>query len=191
MIWGKKNLELRRQLFHLLMGAVFGVLIYLEIVKWVFLALLLLLFLLIASIHKKFPITGLSWLLLQLERPKVLPGAGAIQMTFGMLITTLIFEPHIAGAAIMILGFGDSVSTFVGKKYGEIKLTHNRRKSLEGSLSGFLAALVASSFLVGLEMAFLGSFIGMFFESFNDRMGLDDNIIVPVTAGIAMMLVGV
>jgi len=112
-------------------------------------------------------------------------------MTFGMLLCTLIFDSaQIAGAAILVLGVGDSVSTFIGKKYGEMKLPHNRRKSVEGSLSGFLASLLVLAPLpaIGIELAFLGSFVGMFFESFNDRVGLDDNIIVPITAGIAMML---
>ena len=114
-------------------------------------------------------------------------------MALGMLIATLVFgealgRPDIAGASILILAFGDSVSTFVGKKYGEIKLLHNTRKSLEGSLSGFMAALIAAAPAVGVELAFLGSFIGMFFESFTDRIGVDDNILVPLAAGIAMWL---
>jgi len=189
MIWGKKKLELRRQLFHLIMGVVFGLLIYFRIVTWEALAILWVALVLIASIHRKIQIKELNWVLLQLERPKALPGVGAMQMTFGMALTTFMFDdPKIAGAAIIILGVGDSVSTFIGKKYGEIKLLHNKRKSLEGSLSGFLAALIATAPLVGIQLAFLGSFVGMFFESFNERVGLDDNIIMPIAAGIAMWL---
>lgn len=193
-IAGKKNLEFRRQLFHLLIGFILGLLVYFEIAKWPLLALLWLLIVLLSSIHRKRKLKSLNWLLLQFERPKVIPGAGAIQMVLGILIASLVFgyafgRYDIAAASIFILAFGDSVSTFVGKKYGEIKLLHNSMKSLEGTLSGFIVAFISTIPVVGVELAFLGSFVGMFFESFTDRVGIDDNILIPLASGIAMWLI--
>lgn len=182
------SLEMKRQLFHVLIGSILGLLVAWEIIDWIFLTLLLILLLILAGIHMKRPLKILNYIVHQLERPKVIPGTGAILMVFGILLATLLYPPLIAGAATLILAFGDSASTFFGKKYGEIKLKVNKKKSLEGSFAGFLFAFIASMFLVGIELAFLGSFVGMFFESINDRVGLDDNLIIPVVAGIAMVL---
>ncbi len=96
----------------------------------------------------------------------------------------------VAGSA---LALGDGFSGLVGKRYGKLRPSFLKGKSVEGSLS-FFVATVAGSFLSiwGLDLMnstdsvvvliLLGSLVGMVVEVFS--AGGLDNITVPTSSGL-------
>ncbi|MBN2423358.1 hypothetical protein JXB41_09105 [Candidatus Woesearchaeota archaeon] len=121
------------------------------------------------------------------DHKKNFPGKGAFFYIAGSFFTVLLFEKHIASASILILAFGDSVSHIIGRYYGRTKMIIHSEKLLEGTLSGIITATVAASFFVELKLAFAASVIAMFFEAFElEFFKVDDNLTIPVVAGIAL-----
>ncbi|MCX6709610.1 MAG: hypothetical protein NTV63_01480 [Candidatus Woesearchaeota archaeon] len=140
----------------------------------------------------RIPFVG--WFLDKFERKeqmKKLPGKGALSLFFGVLLTIKLFPENIAYASIMILAIGDPVSHFVGKIFGRIKTPWNRIKMIEGNLAGAVVSGIAASALVNPLFAFIASFSALLVETIEIKMNekiIDDNIILPLTAGTAMLL---
>jgi dolichol kinase len=67
---------------------------------------------------------------------------GPITLGLGALLSVLLFPTLEASIAVYILAFGDSFSSLVGKTIGRIRMPFTRGKSLEGSLTCFVAAFV-------------------------------------------------
>jgi dolichol kinase len=105
----------------------------------------------------------------------------------GIIITLYFFQFNmaIANAAILILLFGDSASTLIGRRFGKNILPFQAHKTIEGSLAflvvGFLVALTQ----LPLLPAFLGAFAGSFTEAYSP---IDDNIPIPLVAAVVMSL---
>ncbi|MFQ6089507.1 MAG: diacylglycerol/polyprenol kinase family protein [Candidatus Methanofastidiosia archaeon] len=138
-----------------------------------------------------------------------------------ILTTTLclaIFPIGFAGASMMIMAFGDGFSSIFGKKFGNHRISYNRKKTLEGSLAFVIFAFLASSFIMNFvskpqvevyeifKLALAGSFLGAFLESLPfeslrgetdlsskrylvRRMVFDDNFFVPIFSGFFIYLV--
>jgi len=125
------------------------------------------------------------------ERHEVIeerPAKGAILFLVGSLTSIILFGKNmkIVSATIIILALGDSVSTLIGKNFGEHKIPYNKMKSLEGSVAGFAFALLGAQIFVGLQLAILGALTAMLTESL--PINIDDNITIPVISGLAMTL---
>jgi dolichol kinase len=102
-----------------------------------------------------------------------------------------LFPLDIAMAAILILTFGDGVSTFVGKRFGKTKIIASGKKTWEGSLAGLVSAVGASTVFLSTPVALLASTVGMLAEAFEFRVGkwaVNDNIIVPLVAASTIWL---
>jgi dolichol kinase len=105
----------------------------------------------------------------------------------GIIITLYFFQFNIAiaNAAILILLFGDSASTLIGRRYGKINWPFKANKTIEGSLAflvvGFLVALTQLPILT----AFLGAFAGSLTEAYSP---IDDNVPIPLVAAVVMSL---
>jgi dolichol kinase len=112
---------------------------------------------------------------------------GSIYFFLGIIITLIIYQSNqaIANAAILILLFGDSASTLVGKKWGKVKLPFQKDKTLEGSLAflavGFIGALTQVNILPALS----GALSGALTEAYSP---IDDNLTIPLVAGLIMSL---
>ena len=124
-------------------------------------------------------------------------------------ICVLFFDTYISGLCLCIMGFGDGFSTIMGRNFGKYPLPLNMKKSVEGSLSFLVSAFLVSLFVLNftspvgeiyfmVKIALLGSFVGMIVEipdyekfrkkSIISRILLDDNLFVPILAGLAMQL---
>ena len=116
------------------------------------------------------------------------PASGALFFFIGSLFSLVMFNSNInvVCASILILALGDSVSTLVGRKFGRSKIFYNPAKSWEGSIGGFAFALLGALTQVSLPVAFIGALAGMLAESLPIKV--DDNITIPVFAGLAMSL---
>ena len=94
-------------------------------------------------------------------------------------------------ASVMIMSLGDSVAPMVGQYYGKIKHPLSDKKFLEGTIAGTIAAFLgAVVFIRPVEAAF-ASVAAMIAEGINLKfsgMNVNDNISMPVTAGIVIWL---
>lgn len=110
-------------------------------------------------------------------------------------LTILLFRTEIAVSALVFLSVGDSSAALVGKKFGKTILVSGR--TLEGSLSALLSCLVFAIPLMqisaargwtlsptGLAAGALAATLAELFE-----IPLDDNLRIPVLAGLVMELV--
>ncbi len=125
------------------------------------------------------------------ERTEVIeetPARGAMLFFFGSFVSAILYGNHIrvVAATIVILAFGDSVSTLIGKNFGRHKIPYNKMKSIEGSVAGAIAALLGAMLFVNLQIAVVGAFSGMLVDSL--PLSFDDNITIPVFSGLIMSL---
>ncbi len=112
---------------------------------------------------------------------------GAISFFVSIGFIVLLFPAKIASLSIIVLCVGDGISTMVGRLFGQNRLFHNRSKSWEGSISGFVASTAACALITNIPMALFASFVGMFVESLNTK--INDNFSVPLVVGVAVYLV--
>lgn len=112
---------------------------------------------------------------------------GFIYFFLGIIATLLIFSFNlsIAYAAIIMLLIGDSVSTLVGKRFGNHKLPYNKLKSFEGTIAFFIVSFVCSLIILPPAPAFVGSLAGALTEAYSP---IDDNIPIPIIAATAMTI---
>jgi dolichol kinase len=188
------SFEIRRQIFHAALGIALIFLIELGILNALRIFLILIAGGIVSIISRKFNIPIIFWFLRKFERPeqiKKFPGKGAISYFIGVLLVVKLFSPEIALASIAILALGDPLSHFVGQTLGKIKSPVSSRKMLEGNLVGALVASFAASFFVTYIYAFTAAFFALFLESIEIKMNdaiIDDNIVIPLAAGTAIML---
>jgi len=195
-------LEVRRKIVHAM--GVFSIFIILYFGKWVgTLTLLLatLILLLLAEYRKnrqrykalrikkldefeEFIENGFK----EYERPNTLPFKGAIEFFFGCFLATLLFQPFIAIAAIAVLSISDAMSTLIGSHFGKHKISFNKSKSLEGSLTFFLTTIfILIFFLTDPIKILIVSILATFAELIPK---IDDNLTIPLVVGAALFLLG-
>jgi dolichol kinase len=105
-----------------------------------------------------------------------------VYLAIGIVVALLIFPKSIAFASIAIVGVGDPVASFVGRKIGRL---HVGRKTLEGFVGGLIASSLIASLLVSPIVAFIGSVAAMCLELLDI---VDDNLTMPIGAGAVMLL---
>jgi len=133
---------------------------------------------------------------LKFERKEERPFMGAIWFFSAAGVTFLIFPLNIASAAVAILAVGDSLSTMIGIRFGRHKTIGS--KSAEGTLAFLFPSFAAAMFFVAPEQAFWGSMTGAVSEMllghpfFVKKMKgkLNDNVVIPIVAGIVMYVLG-
>lgn len=106
----------------------------------------------------------------------------------GIILTLYFFQFNmaVANAAILLLLFGDSASTLIGRRFGRIKLPFQEKKTLEGSLAFLVVGFLVTLTQVPLFPAFLGAFFGSITEAYSF---IDDNITIPLASAFVMSLV--
>jgi dolichol kinase len=174
-------------------------------------ALTVLLFLLVfyvllsmVIITNKLPL-WLSAFLCRWGRPskRNIPLKGTILLLCGVILSFILFPEDIIYASITIVAFGDSVATAVGVLIGNHKLPYSEQKTVEGTISGIVAAFLASSLFVTPVQALVGSLGGMLLESVVDsqtirehdfqpknKFLLNDYFLIPLFSGLLMFIIG-
>jgi dolichol kinase len=120
-----------------------------------------------------------------LMRPQEKRGIGGhIFFATGAFIAVLVYPHEIAIAILLISTLADGGAAVVGLRWGKHKLIG--KKTIEGSLTLFLIALVLAALLVKpLLAAFLGAIVAVFVE----LLPINDNLTIPVVAGLTMYAV--
>lgn len=179
--------ELRRQIFHFALGPVIILLFKLGLLSLTSLFIILIAGSVFAVIASRWKVPGITWFLANFDRPDSgFPGEGAVFYVLGCFIVLGIFPDNIAMGAIMVLAAGDSLATLIGRSIGRRKL---REKTVEGFMAGTAAAFLGALLFVDVALAFFGSLGAMLFEAIElkvFRKKLDDNLFIPVIAGIIM-----
>lgn len=190
----KDKFELRRQVMHMVVGVSIAFLLYLGLIgaKMLFAGIVVGGILVILS--KNFDLPIVRHFLDFFERAhsrRKFPGRGSFFLVLGSFLAVILFRLDIAIAAIIIMAVGDSVTNIIGRYFGEIDIPWNREKQLEGPIVGFVLAFLCSLFVVSWEMALFGSLAAMTVETWDFRVKkflIDDNLIVPLVAGLVMSL---
>ncbi len=76
---------------------------------------------------------------------------GMSYMTLGITAIAIVFPPEVVILSLLMLGFGDPISSIFGIMYGKDKIVGN--KTLQGTLAGFIVCTVVS----GVYFAFSGT----------------------------------
>jgi dolichol kinase len=108
-----------------------------------------------------------------------------LYFALGFVVSLLIFPQPIGFAAIAVLTLGDGTSNIVGS-FGQKRLPFNSRKTLEGTISGFLLGFLGAAVFVPPLSALLGAAVGSLMEAL--PLPINDNLTVPVSSGLAMSI---
>jgi len=189
------NLEIRRQLFHLLLGITIVMLLGFKAVNKEVILIAAITGLLVSYLSKKNKVPFIYSLLEIFERKKDIksfPGKGVIFYLIGVYIALALFSNDAAMASIMVLALGDSVSHLFGLHFGKIEHPLSKTKFLEGTIAGVIAGFIGASVFLPWGEAFFASIAAMVVEAIEIKIGaqqVDDNLIVPFAAGAAVWLI--
>ena len=113
---------------------------------------------------------------------------GFLYFFIGIIATLYIFSFNmaIANAGILMLLFGDSASTIIGRRFGSHRLPFKFEKSVEGSLAFLLVGFLSAMSLLPILPALIGAFAGALTEAYSP---IDDNIPVPLISALAITVV--
>ena len=172
--------EIKRKSFHLISSLY--VLGYLTMERGLFLKSLSILFLLVAGMEFG-RLFFLNWnmkvmgVFYGIHRTKELHQPSGIFWTLLGSLLTMGFVPNknVVLCSMGYLIFGDAIAALVGVSYGRHQY---RGKSLEGSLSFFLVALLIGLFFFSPLMAFSGAVFATLVESL--PLPFNDNLWIPL-----------
>ncbi len=119
---------------------------------------------------------------------------GTTYFLLGALLTVILFPHHIAIASLTFLAVGDVAAAVVGERYGRIKILN---KSLEGTITFFITALLAGIVLIqlprmqmeglNLQLVMWGALTATLVEFLSFK--IDDNLTVPVLTSLVMKII--
>jgi dolichol kinase len=111
---------------------------------------------------------------------------GATYILTGSILTILFFDKPIAITAISYIVIGDTAGSIIGRLWGKVRY---RNKSLEGSISFFMACSLIALIIPGIQfwVKISGALAATIVEAIT--LHIDDNLIVPVTSGAIMQLI--
>jgi dolichol kinase len=130
-----------------------------------------------------FKLPGIDKLVERLERTGVITGEGSMYYALGVLFALGLLRENSAAAisVVLILAFGDSLATYIGRYYGKHKLPWNKNKTLEGSIA-FAAGAMSALLIMPVPTTILVVILATAVESLPIR--LDDNITLPVATSL-------
>lgn len=191
------SLKIRRAIFHIIMGTAIlyiSLNFYKEVRILLFSALVFGILLSLLSLRFKLPFV--YFMLKKFEKPKHIrkfPGKGALFFVAGCLLVLKLFPKTMAFASIAILTFADPLASLSSLVFG--KKSHrkpfNKLKKVEGTIVGVISGILIASFFVPYLEAILAAVTAMLAEALTLQLGgddVDDNIIIPLAAAMAMYL---
>ena len=114
----------------------------------------------------------------EIGRWAISPLLFAVGVSLPLLISSILGIPVIGAASVCAFLVGDSLSTIGGLLYGRHHYPFNRRKTLEGTLTGFSLAFPVLLLFVTPLSALLCAVIAGLIELLPLR--IDDNLAVPI-----------
>ncbi len=113
---------------------------------------------------------------------------GASFVFWGALITYILFEPKVAGIALIVMSLADANAAIIGVGYGNTKLLN---KSLEGSFAFYVTTFsILYIFKIPLIISLFISAIATFTELI-EIPKINDNISIPLSVAFFLSISGV
>lgn len=113
---------------------------------------------------------------------------GASFVFWGALITYILFEPKVAGIALIVMSLADANAAIIGVGYGNTKLLN---KSLEGSFAFYVTTFtILYIFKIPLIISLFISVIATFTELI-EIPKINDNISIPLSVAFFLSFGGV
>ncbi|MFQ5882924.1 MAG: diacylglycerol/polyprenol kinase family protein [Candidatus Methylomirabilales bacterium] len=109
---------------------------------------------------------------------------GATYYLVACWLTILLFERTVAAAALLVLACGDTAASIIGQALGGYRL--GKGKTLSGTLAFLATAFVVTLPFFPPATALGGAFIAAVAECL--PLPLDDNLTIPLSAGITLTL---
>ena len=109
-----------------------------------------------------------------------------IAFTLGIIISLLFFPAPIAYTSIAVLTLGDGFASIFGRIIGKTPIHFNRKKTLEGTICGFVCAFLGSIQFVNPLIALVAVSAGMLAESI--PLPIDDNLVIPLSTGMTLIV---
>jgi len=191
----KRNIEIKRKFLHLFLGILLVALLMFGFIGTIHVFFLMIISIIISFLSRKYKIPGMNWFLNNFEREenlKKFPAKGFIFYLIGAFLVLLFFPLDIAMPAILVLAFADSIGHLFGIKFGRIPHPFVSTKFLEGWFVGLIAGFIGAFIFVPWHEALAASFFAMLVEGIEIKIGadeIDDNLIIPLVAAIAISAV--
>ena len=179
--------ELFRKVAHIFFGLGIAVFIYLagkEIAIAVLSITIFVGLILSDTISRGHHIPFISDVVETLERKDELPGRGALFFVISTLVCLILFNLSIVIPAVVTLAVLDGVATIAGIKFGRTRIWN--RKSLEGTISGFCAAVLVLLIFIPPFTAIIVALTGALVELFSP---FDDNLLIPFSICVVLTLI--
>jgi HAD superfamily phosphoserine phosphatase-like hydrolase len=109
-----------------------------------------------------------------------------ILFAIGIMLSLLLFPIPISYASVAVLTLGDGFARIFGRMIGRTVLPFNKGKMVEGSIFGFLFALVGAMVFVDPIKALAAAATGMTIESL--PLPVNDNLSLPMITGLVLVL---
>jgi len=110
---------------------------------------------------------------------------GPVTLGFGALLALLFFSPAVASIAIYALAFGDGFASLAGKFLGKKRPVFLSGKSIEGSITCFIAVYISTFIVIGdFRISIMAASTAMIVEAM--PLGDYDNLAIPVTVGLVI-----
>ncbi len=185
--------EIHRQFIHFIGGNIAIALLlatqFLQLDKSILVALLIFVFIIAYLVAKRIQhghqFSFLNSLIKHVTREQEkedFPAKAAFLLLAGVILTIALFDILPAMVGLIVLTYGDSVATVVGKYRGKIELVNNR--TLEGTLAGIIIATIPLLFIFEPSKAIGIAIVAMLAE----YLPIDDNIGIPVVGALAAKL---
>jgi len=191
----KRNIEIKRKFLHLFLGIILVALLMFGFVEKIHVFFMIIITVIISFLSKKHKIPVVYWFLKNFEREenlKKFPAKGFIFYLIGAFLVLLFFPMDIAMPAILVLAFADSIGHLFGIKFGKIPHPFVSTKFVEGWIAGLIAGFFGALIFVPWYEALAASFFAMLVEGIEVKIGadeIDDNLIIPLVAAIAISAV--
>ena len=191
----KRNVEIKRKFLHLILGIILVTLLMFGFIGVLHVFILTIIVIIILLVNKRYKVPGMDWFLKNFERDenlKIFPGKGFIFYLIGSLLVLLLFPKDIALPAILVLAFADSIGHLFGMRFGRIRHPFVSTKFLEGWIVGLASGFIGALIFVPWHEALAASFFAMLVEGIEVKIGadeVDDNLIIPLVAAIAISAV--
>ncbi|HKZ93431.1 MAG TPA: HAD-IB family phosphatase [Candidatus Bathyarchaeia archaeon] len=108
-----------------------------------------------------------------------------IFFAFGIMLALLLFPVPVSYASIAIFALGDGFATIFGKTIGTHVFPYNKGKKVEGTVFGFIFALLGALVFVNPLKAVVGAATAMIVETL--PAPLNDNLTMPLAAGLVVL----
>lgn len=128
------------------------------------------------------------------EKGEKFKPSGAVYVLTAAFFCTLFFPKVIALTALAMMLTGDAAAALVGRKFGRNMISN---KSIEGATAFFVIALTTAaviSICIPVDAKYIAAvtaaaFVAAIVELLSQKIRIDDNLSVPLAAGVTMMLV--